>query len=167
MSSAKFLPRDLAASMKLGGSLSQLSIFAFLLRTLSLEIVAALARRWRAPEESKAVLRRSFWIALSRCSIHLLPIIIFTGLIYINYHVFYIGPNFTHKAQSDAMYLAVIQIAAKVQELLCVASLTAIVLQALRSELLGDGVPIGLLGSGTYFNSISSLWSPDFLVAAP
>lgn len=166
MSSAKFHPRDIAAFIELGKSISRLSVFAFLLHTLGLEIFAARLRKWRTPEEPKAVLRKSFWIALSRCSIHLLPTIVFAGLIYINYSIFYIGPNFKHKARSDAVYLAVIQIAAKVQELLCIASLTAIVLQFLRSELLGDGVPIGLLGSGTWFSSISSLWSPDFLVAA-
>ena len=37
----------------------------------------------------------------------------------------------------------------------------------LRYDLvLGDGVPLGLLGSGISFNQLSYFWSPDFLCAA-
>jgi hypothetical protein len=37
------------------------------------------------------------------------------------------------------------------------------VLQALRHELLGDGIPLGLLGSGIWFSSLGAFWSPQFL----
>ncbi|KAK6440375.1 hypothetical protein LTR95_003401 [Oleoguttula sp. CCFEE 5521] len=66
----------------------------------------------------------------------------------------------------NPVFLAIIQVAAKIQELLCVSSLTAIVLQAVRRELLDEGLPIGLLGSGISFSQISFLWTADFLVAA-
>lgn len=143
-----------------------MSAFAYLLRTLGLEIANSPFRAWRDPETPKPVLHRSFRVALFGASIHVLPMAVLAGLIYLNYRTFYIGPDFTWKSQNDPIFLAVIQVAAKVEELLCVASLSAIVMQALRRELLGDGIPIGLLGSGTWFSQISSFWSPDFLVAA-
>lgn len=113
------------------------------------------------------VLRKSFGIALSHCTIHLLPTAVLAGLIYMNYSILYLGPSFTVDSLSDPIILAVIQVAAKIVELLCVASLTSIVLQAWRSELLADGVPLGLLGCAFWFSDISFLWSPDFLAAAP
>ncbi|MCJ1324857.1 hypothetical protein MMC10_001519 [Thelotrema lepadinum] len=86
------------------------------------------------------------------------------ALISINYSSLYIGGGFSATAD-DAFYLALYQVAAKVQEMLCVASLSTVVLQVLRNELLADGVPIGLLGSGIWFSQISFVWSPEFLVA--
>ena len=133
---------------------------------LGLEVLNGLLRTWREPEAPKPVMRKSFWIALSRCSIHFPPMVVLGGLIYANYHVTYIGPGFMFN-QDDALFLALFQVAAKTLELLCVASLSTIVLQALRHELLEDGVPIGLLGSGIWFAQISSFWSPGFLVSAP
>lgn len=51
--------------------------------------------------------------------------------------------------------------------MLCIASLADIILNILRYDLIfGDGVPLGLLGSGISFNQISYFWSPAFLCAA-
>jgi len=137
-----------------------------LLQVLGLEIINALRRNWRAPEASKVVLTRSPGATSAHAAIHIVPMTSLAALIYCNYHTLYIGPYFTRAPQNDAIFLAIIQVAAKAQELLCVASLAAVLLQVLRRELLGDGIPIGLLGSGIWFSQISSLWSPDFLGAA-
>ena len=97
----------------------------------------------------------------------MLPVSVFVFLLWINYWDFYIGTGFSFHQRSDNRYLALYQIGAKLQEVLCVASLTTVVLQVLRHDLLyGDGVPIGLLGSGVSFSSISYFWSPEFLIAA-
>ncbi|KAL8792005.1 MAG: hypothetical protein Q9195_005423 [Heterodermia aff. obscurata] len=64
---------------------------------------------------------------------------------------------------SDDINLALLQVAAKVQELLIVASTSTIVFDLIRTELLnGNGVPLGLIGSGFAFKDISWFWSPDF-----
>ena len=64
---------------------------------------------------------------------------------------------------ADDINLALLQIAAKVQELLIVASTSTIVFDLTRTELLsGNGVPLGLIGSGFSFKDISWFWSPDF-----
>lgn len=141
--------------------------FAPLLRGLGLESVNTFWRgqrsKWRAPEAPKKVLTRSRWHAFSRNLVHVLPSGILVGLIWLNYGNHYIGPTFIENPEKDTFFLAAIQFCAKLEELLCIASLTAIVLHALRSELLGDGVPIGLLGSGIWFSSLGAFWSPDFL----
>lgn len=143
------------------------------LRAIGLEIVAAsLPPPRRSPktasnfqghsEGAKVILRHDALITLSRCAVHLLPMTVLTGLIWIDHDTLYIGPTFVQEPKMDAILLAFIQLAAKIQELLCVASLTTIVLQALRSELLGDGIPLGLLGSGVWYSSLGSFLSPDF-----
>ncbi|KAM0716157.1 hypothetical protein Q7P37_008671 [Cladosporium fusiforme] len=143
-----------------------------LLRAIGLDIVAAnLPQPWEVlkakssgqtrHEEAKVILQPGFGLAVARCSIHLLPITVLVGLIWINYTNLYIGPTFVEDPRADPFFLAGIQLAAKIQELLCVGSLTTIVLHLLRIELLGEGIPLGLLGSGIWFSSLSSLWSPE------
>lgn len=61
------------------------------------------------------------------------------------------------------MNIALLQTAAKLQELLIVASLATIVFQLTRDELLfGDGLPLGLLAAGVDFTKLS-FWSPKTL----
>ena len=58
---------------------------------------------------------------------------------------------------------ALLQLAAKIQELLIIASLTALVTHYLRKEMLsGQGVPLGMIGGGFLFSSLRYFWSPDF-----
>ena len=85
-------------------------------------------------EGAKVTLRHDVLIALSRCAVHILPSTLLTGLVWINYSNLYMGATFVVDPKMDTIFLAGIQLAAKVQELLCVASLTTIVLQALRTE---------------------------------
>ena len=58
------------------------------------------------------------------------------------------------------------QIAAKILEIICVASLTTVVLHVLRHDLMRDGVPLGFLGSGIFFSQANCFWSPEMLVGA-
>jgi len=49
----------------------------------------------------------------------------------------------------------------------CIASLSVVVLQVLRYNLIdGEGVPFGLLGSGLTFGQISFLWSSELILSA-
>ena len=128
-------------------------------------LLNTLLRRWTATESPKPVLRCSRWIALSRCAIHILPCSVFLFLIPLNYQAMYLGPGFSYR-QSNGLFLALFQIAAKVMEILCVASLTTVVLHVLRHELMQDGVPLGFVGSGLYFSQVTFFWSPEMLAGA-
>lgn len=145
-----------------------LTIFAqtrYFLRALGFEVFNTLFRRWTASESPKPVLRRSRWIALSRCAIHILPCAVFLFLIPLNFRTMYLGPGFSYR-QSNGLFLVLFQIAAKILEILCVASLTTVVLQVLRHDLIRDGVPLGFVGSGIFFSQANCFWSPEMLVGA-
>ena len=137
----------------------------YFIRAIGFEVLNTLCRRWTASEEPKPVLRRSHWIALSRCAIHILPCLVFLFLIPLNYSAMYLGPGFSYR-ESDQIYLVLFQIAAKILEIVCVASLTTVVLHVLRHDLLRDGVPLGFVGSGMFFSQANWFWSPEMLVGA-
>ena len=96
----------------------------YLLRNLGLEIVAfILIRLWfgLSPELTKVVVKKSFWVAFSRCLIHILPVTVSLVLLRLNIGGFYIGHGFSQQssgdltAQGNDVKLALIQAAAKVQ----------------------------------------------------
>ncbi|KAH7374146.1 hypothetical protein BKA64DRAFT_260042 [Cadophora sp. MPI-SDFR-AT-0126] len=65
---------------------------------------------------------------------------------------------------SETMNLVFLQVAAKGHELLIIASLTTIIFQFSRHELLfGDGLPLGLVGSGILFGNMGYFFSREFL----
>lgn len=137
----------------------------YFLRALGFEIVNTLFRRWTATESPKPALRRSRWIALSRCAIHILPCSVFLFLLPLNYRAMYLGPGFSY-THSNGLFLVLFQIGAKLLEIVCVASLTTVVLHVLRHDLIRNGVPLGLLGSGVFFSQANCFWSPEMLVGA-
>ena len=137
----------------------------YLLRALGFELLNTFLRPRIEAELPKPVLRRSRWIALSRCAIHLIPCGVFSFLIYLNSNAIYLGPGFSY-TRSDGLYLAFFQVAAKLLELACVASLTTVVLHVLRHDLIRDGVPFGFVGSGLFFSQANCLWAPEMFVGA-
>jgi hypothetical protein len=78
---------------------------------------------------------------------------------------YYIGEQFASLIRSETINLALLQTAAKAQELLIVASLATIILHITREELLyGSGLAIGLVGPGLAFSQIGySFLSKEFL----
>lgn len=56
--------------------------------------------------------------------------------------------------------------AAKLLELVCVASLTTVVLHVLRHDLIREGVPLGFVGSGIFFSQVNFFWGPEIYVGA-
>ena len=137
----------------------------YFLRAIGFEILNTLLRRWTASESPKPALRRSYWIALSRCAIHILPCSVFLFLLPLNFKAMYLGPGFSY-SRSNGFYLVFFQIGAKLLEIVCVASLTTVVLHVLRHDLIRNGVPLGLLGSGVFFSQVNCFWSPEMLVGA-
>ncbi|KAI4214291.1 MAG: hypothetical protein LQ351_003044 [Letrouitia transgressa] len=81
-----------------------------------------------------------------------------------NFRQLYIGIDFTSSIGSETINIALLQTAAKLQELLIIASLATIVFQLVRDELIyGDGLPLGLVGAGLDFTKLSFFWSPEII----
>ena len=125
----------------------------YLLRALGFDLVNVVPKPWTSPEPPKAIVRQSQWIAFSRCSIHVVPSICLVFLIFLNSSGLYLGPSLSSGDQDD-LYIALLLITAKILEILCVASLTTVVLHIIRHELMNDGIPLGLLGSGISLRSL-------------
>lgn len=98
-------------TMQLPGSLT------YFLRNLGLEILAFDSKS----EPTKVVVKKSLWVAFSRCLIHILPVTVSLVLLRLNLGGFYIGHGFAQQSSSDLtdqgndVKLALIQVAAKVQ----------------------------------------------------
>lgn len=80
----------------------------YLLRALGFELVNIIVRPKRISEPPKSAFQSSFWIAASRCAIHIPPCIVFGFLFYLTYNIIYVGPGFSKK-KDDAFYLALFQ----------------------------------------------------------
>lgn len=85
-------------------------------RAVGLELVNTLLRPWNALEHPKPVLQKSRWTALSRCTIHILPTIVAGFLLWLNATSYYLGPGLSFADANDSLYLALYQVASKVQE---------------------------------------------------
>lgn len=125
--------------------------FRTLLRSLGLGILTFLRDDEEPP---KVLLEKSRWVALARCAVHLVPAFLSIGLSALNLVGFFIGKELHGSQHEDDFKLGLLQIAAKVQELLVVASIGVVILHFFRSQLVfGDGLPLGLLVSGFSFTS--------------
>ena len=156
------MPRDVARHFRL-----YRHTLAQVLRTVGLDIVSFFARRLRLnySEQAKIAISDSVWVALSRCSIHLLPVAVSIYLITLNLKGYYIGQHlpWSQNDYGDSVALAFIQIAAKIQELLVIASIAVVILHTAIDALTNEhGLPLGLSTSGFSFARISYFWSPAF-----
>lgn len=134
-------------------------VFAIICSQLS-NSLAPVRSFWYLGEQKKVVIEKSRWTALTRSSIHLLSTSISVFTISLNLRGFYIGYDFHSLIRYQIMNMALLQVAAKIQELLIVASLATIIIHLVRVELLlGDGLPLGLLGAGFEFDKMNYFWS--------
>ena len=109
----------------------------------------------KGPELAKPIVVRSAKVALSRCGVHILPSCVSIVLITFNLLGYYIGPELQGISHQDSVKNGVLQICAKAQELLVVASLSMVLFHVLRYELVfGPGLPYGLIGAGFSFTEI-------------
>ncbi|KAF2187225.1 hypothetical protein K469DRAFT_442628, partial [Zopfia rhizophila CBS 207.26] len=84
---------------------------------------------------------------------HLIPIGIGIGLVSLNLVGHYVGSDYGGPAVDDSVKLVGYQIAAKMVELLCVASIARFILAFVRHELVSSrGIPFGLLASSLDFS---------------
>lgn len=116
----------------------------------------------RLRDEQKKIVVSSRRLALSRCGIHILPILVSIVIIAINFKQVLIGIDFRSRIPYETMNIALLQTTAKLQELLIVASLATVVFQLTRDELLyGEGLPLGLVCGGIDFTKLSFFWSRE------
>ncbi|KAL8814284.1 MAG: hypothetical protein Q9223_006481 [Gallowayella weberi] len=149
-------------------SVSGTSFWEHFFRSIGLAIASDISphlRSWKpSVEKKKIVINRSIKLALARCSVHVLPVVVSTVILIVNTKQLFIGIDFNSQIKSVTVNLALLQAAAKLQELLIVASLATVVFQLLRHELIhGDGLPLGLLAAGFEFTKLSYFWSPEML----
>ena len=138
-----------------------------ILRTLGLDIISFLAHKlhFNHYEQAKVAISDSAWVAIGRCSIHILPLAVSIFLIALNLKGRYIGQHLpgSESDHGDSVALAFIQVAAKIQELLAVASIAVVIFQTTNDALTDEhGLPLGLTTSGFSFARISYFWSPSF-----
>ena len=133
------------------------------------EATARIIKRcWRGKvsEDSKVILRKSLAKALLQCLIHFLPICVTITLAYFNLAGYFIGANLQglYGPVYQALDILCLQVVAKIQELLVVASLGTILLDILRAQLLfrSEGLPLGILSAKQQFTELSYLFSPEF-----
>lgn len=121
-------------------------------------------RQHRA-EQKKVVVSSSRWLAVSRCGVHVLSILVSTVIIALNLNKDFIGIDFQGLIHSETLNnSAFLQIVAKVQELLIVVSLSTILFHLIRDELLyGEGISLGMLGTDLDFSKLSYFWSRELI----
>lgn len=139
-----------------------------LLRSVGLDLLNVPLRKIlgldHTPEPLKPIQIKSFATALQRCAVHLLPCAFSIFLVTINLRGYFIGFELAGVSGKTEQYIALLQIAAKVQELLIVASLATVVVHRLRHDLIdGEGVPFGLVGASSLFSQLSYFWSTAFI----
>ena len=101
--------------------------------------------------------------ALLDCLVHLLPILVTVVLLALNFNLVY----FT-AVKEVQMYLNAFQFCAKLHEMMMVASLSLIVINRLRRELVrsdAPGVALGYLTTGYELSSVTLLFSTQFRAA--
>jgi hypothetical protein len=114
-------------------------------------------------EPKKVIVSESSSTALRRCTYHFAPIMVTFVIITLDLKGDYLGADLMSPVKSETINLMLLQLAAKAHEIMIVASLGLVVLQFVRHELLfGDGLPLGLIGSGLTFNSLGSFFSKEF-----
>ncbi|KAJ9609546.1 hypothetical protein H2200_005873 [Cladophialophora chaetospira] len=133
--------------------------FSRLASILLYESIQPRASSQLAGERKKIVISSSKWKALWRCGPHLLPIAGSITILSLSLNGIYIGADFA----SETLTLMGFQIAAKIHEIFIVASLSVIVFHAVRHEMLcGDGLPLGLIGSGFNFGGFDFFFTKEF-----
>ncbi|KAL2822272.1 hypothetical protein BDW59DRAFT_149635 [Aspergillus cavernicola] len=130
-----------------------------LLRAIGLGILAIV----HGDESPKILVYKSRRAVLFRSAVHILPACVSLILITLNLHGYFIGRELQGYSGTDDGKLGALQVAAKIQELLILASVAAVILHVLRLKLIcKEGLPLGLLGADRSFTQISFFWSLEF-----
>lgn len=153
--------RDLMAGITLSPEiLTRTSGFTLLKQLLR----ALLARNWQTHdvEQPKVVMKKDRRVAALRCILHIIPVSAAMTLIVLNLKQYYVGGELAGQHGHDDQKLGALQFAAKLHELLMIASLATSVFTYIRRELVfGEGVPFGALSAGLEIDKASFLYSPN------
>ncbi|KAF1823150.1 uncharacterized protein K489DRAFT_410210 [Dissoconium aciculare CBS 342.82] len=89
-------------------------------------------------------------------------------MFWVNFSQVFIGDGYSESELLNAAIPILFQVGAKLQEILCVASLATIILQVIHYDILSrDGVPFGLLTSHFWFSmGPHTLFHPEFFIPA-
>lgn len=139
-----------------------------LCQALKLKVVYGVASKLsgkKTSEQTKvAMYQHRGHAGLRSAAIHIIPVAAVLALIILNCKQLYIGGELEGHTGQDTEKLGALQFAAKLLELFILASLGTIIFTYIRRELvLGAGIPFGALFVGFQIDSISLLWSPEFL----
>jgi len=129
---------------------------------LGVEAFYAEFRRASAVEEKKPALLHDRRAALYASILHVIPITASVTLLAFNLRGYYIGSELTGQHGEDNLKLLGLQFAAKLLELLVLASLSSILFMILRKQLFKHSLPFGAVTAGLEFTRISFLWSKEF-----
>jgi hypothetical protein len=133
------------------------------LRSVGLDLPFILGFGRGDEEPPKAVIRRSRGLAFCRCAVHILPVCVSATIITLNLYHYYAGRTLTGSILNVSINIALLQIAAKAQEMLIIGSVSSMVIDVIRTELInGEGVALGTISGGFMFTSLSYFWSPEF-----
>ncbi|KAL4916167.1 hypothetical protein BDW62DRAFT_186929 [Aspergillus aurantiobrunneus] len=133
--------------------------FRLLIRAIGLGILTII----HGEESTKVLVYESRRAVLFRSAVHILPAAVSVFLIALNLYGRFIGRELQGHSGDDEGKLGALQVAAKLQELLILASVGAIILDVLRLKLTRkEGLPLGLLGADKSFTQISFFWSSEF-----
>ncbi|RSL99597.1 hypothetical protein CEP52_009633 [Fusarium oligoseptatum] len=119
---------------------------------------------WLDYEPPKPIFYNSWGSVFARLGVHILPILASVTIISLNLCTLYLGSGGLPGPLIDfSITSAMLQVVAKLQELLIVASLTSVVFSVIRDQLVSTmGVPLGLLSVGFMFSHLSFFWSMEF-----
>ncbi len=136
-----------------------------LYRSLGLDSLSVLIQKLcgsSVVEEEKIAILQDFRTACYVSLLHILPMSTAIALSVLNWRGHYIGSELAGPHGQDNLKFLGLQIAAKMLELLAVASLSCIMFALIRRQLLHGEMPFGAVTSGFEFSKISLLWSREF-----
>ncbi|KAI0967298.1 hypothetical protein F4678DRAFT_475278 [Xylaria arbuscula] len=146
-------------SKKTGNVLYDCLAVRVLLRASGLGVAAALTD----DEPPKQVVYKSRATIVWRSAVHILPAAVSVFLAFINIRGYFIGASLQGDDDADSLKFATLQVVAKIQELFIMSSVGAMILYAIREDLLfGIGIPLGLVGADRAFTQLSFFWSLEF-----
>ncbi|MCJ1379418.1 hypothetical protein MMC17_002519 [Xylographa soralifera] len=112
-----------------------------------------------SPEEAKVLTSKYYGASVLQCCVHLLSLAVIVILLQLNFRGVYFSDT---NSPFLSTKLEALQFAAKIQESLLYASLTAVVLSGLRLEVCNAGLSLGSLVSTYQFTQLGSLFSSAF-----
>ncbi|KAH8594151.1 hypothetical protein B0O99DRAFT_688174 [Bisporella sp. PMI_857] len=104
---------------------------------------------------------------LRKCAIHIIPIFATVALAVLNLAKYFFGTEIPglNNGKWQSFYGLGLQVASKLHELFIIASLSTVLMDVLRYELLysSTGLPFGILTAKTRFVNVTYLISPEFV----